>query len=184
MDKDKPDLRVIKGDLPSIEEMIADNSDDTLYTGLMEIDPSGSNNSGNKERKIKQSEIVPRDPKEKTPLPVFGYSTKTIIDIDDEGNEVLREAPVIKSEMSSLRQCNTCFVAAQCPAFKEDSTCAFNLPVEVKTKEQLKSLLTAIIEMQGQRVAFMRFAEEMNGGCADPNVSQEVDRLFKLVKNN
>jgi len=37
--------------------------------------------------------------------------------------------------------------------------------------------------MQGQRVAFMRFAEEMNGGYADPNVSQEIDRLFKLVGN-
>lgn len=29
----------------------------------------------------------------------------------------------------------------------------------------------------------MRFAEEMNGGYADPNVSQEIDRLFKLVNN-
>jgi hypothetical protein len=28
----------------------------------------------------------------------------------------------------------------------------------------------------------MRFAEEMNGGYADPNVSQEIDRLFKLIK--
>jgi hypothetical protein len=37
--------------------------------------------------------------------------------------------------------------------------------------------------MQGQRVAFMRFAEELNGGYADPNVSQEVDRLMKLVKS-
>jgi hypothetical protein len=54
--------------------------------------------------------------------------------------------------------------------------------VEVKTKEQLKALMTAIIEMQGHRVAFMRFSEEMNGGYADPNTSQEIDRLFKLVK--
>ena len=28
----------------------------------------------------------------------------------------------------------------------------------------------------------MRFAEEINGGYADPNVSQEIDRLFKLIK--
>jgi len=82
-----------------------------------------------------------------------------------------------------LRQCNTCFVAANCPAFKPDNMCGFNLPVEVKTKDQLKALLTAMIEMQGQRVAFMRFAEEMNGGYADPNLSQEVDRLMKLVAN-
>jgi hypothetical protein len=37
--------------------------------------------------------------------------------------------------------------------------CAFKLPVDVKTKEQLKSLINAVIEMQGQRVAFMRFAD-------------------------
>jgi hypothetical protein len=74
-------------------------------------------------------------------------------------------------------------VAANCPAFKPDTSCAYNLPVEVKSKEQLKGLLTAIIEMQGQRVAFMRMAEELNGGYADPNTSQEMDRLMKLVKS-
>ena len=36
--------------------------------------------------------------------------------------------------------------------------------------------------MQGARVAFMRFAEEMNGGYADPNLSQEIDRLYNLVE--
>jgi hypothetical protein len=178
-DEKRPDLRVIKGELPPIEEMLVDNSDDTLYTGLMDFDPNPSNNSGLEKRK----KVEPRDPKERTPMPVFGYDTKMIVDQDSEGNDVLKEAPIVKSEMTSLRQCNTCFVAATCPAFKEDSTCAFNLPVEVKTKDQLKALLTAIIEMQGQRVAFMRFAEEMNGGYSDPNVSQEIDRLFKLVKS-
>jgi hypothetical protein len=78
--------------------------------------------------------------------------------------------------------CDTCFVAANCPAFKPQNTCAFNLPVEVKTKEQLAALLNAIIEMQGQRIAFARFAEEINGGYPDPNTSQEMDRLFKMIK--
>jgi hypothetical protein len=106
---------------------------------------------------------------------------KTVIDNID-GRDVLLEVPVVQSNMTSLRQCNTCFVAANCPAFKPDNSCAYNLPIEVKTKEQLKGLLTAIIEMQGQRVAFMRMAEELNGGYADPNTSQEMDRLMKLVK--
>jgi hypothetical protein len=116
-------------------------------------------------------------------LPIFGYKMKTVVETDDEGHDVLKDVPVISNQNSSLRQCDTCFVAANCPAFKPSNTCAFNLPVEVKTKEQLKGLLTAIIEMQGQRVAFMRFAEEMNGGYADPNLSQEIDRLLKLVGN-
>lgn len=195
-DKDKPDLKVIKGELPSLEEMLddmsednlhdemlVDNSEDTLHTGLMDFDPHPSDNKGMETRNSERDEVVERDPSEKTSMPVFNYEMKTIVDTDDEGNEILKDVPVVKGKGDSLRQCNTCFVASNCPAFKPNNTCAFNLPVEVKTKEQLKSLLNSIIEMQGQRVAFMRFAEEMNGGYADPNVSQEVDRLFKLVKS-
>ena len=162
------------------KNIVSDNSDDTLYSGLMELGVGSSNNSGIEERKVERTEVVQRDPQEVVPMPVFGYEMKAIVDNID-GREVLREVPVVQSNNSSLRQCDTCFVAANCPAFKPANTCAFNLPVEVKTKEQLKSLLTAVVEMQGQRVAFMRFAEEMNGGYADPNVSQEIDRLFKLV---
>jgi hypothetical protein len=162
------------------DNIVSDNSDDTLYTGLMETGVGASNNSDIEKRKVERQEVVQRDPNEVVPMPVFGYEMKSIVE-NVNGYDVLREVPVVQSNNSSLRQCDTCFVAANCPAFKPQNTCAFNLPVEVKTKDQLKSLLTAIVEMQGQRVAFMRFAEEMNGGYADPNVSQEIDRLFKLV---
>ena len=162
------------------KSQLSDNSEDTLYTGLMETGIGGSNNKGSEMRKVERTEIEKRDPNEIVPLPVFGYQMKTIVETED-GRDVLKDVPVVQSNYGSLRQCDTCFVAANCPAFKPATVCAFNLPVEVKTKEQLKALLTSIVEMQGQRVAFMRFAEEMNGGYADPNVSQEIDRLFKLV---
>lgn len=180
MDKKTPDFHIIEGGKNS---QVSDNND-TLYTGLMmELDGGASDNSGLEGRKVERSGVVERDPSEVTNLPVFGYKMKTVIEKDDDGNDVLKDVPVIQNQSASLRQCDTCFVAANCPAFKPQNTCAFNLPVEVKTKEQLKSLLTAIIEMQGQRVAFMRFAEEMNGGYADPNVSREIDRLMKLVES-
>jgi len=180
MDKKKPDLHVIEG---GKNTEVSDNSDD-LYTGLMmEFGGMPSDNSAPEVRKNIATEVVIRDPEEMTNLPVFGYKMKTVVETDDDGKDILREVPVVHTQQSSLRQCNSCFVASNCPAFKPDNQCAFNLPVEVKTKEQLKGLLTAIIEMQGQRVAFMRFAEEMNGGYADPNLSQEVDRLMKLVAN-
>jgi len=126
--------------------------------------------------------IVPRDPSETMNLPVFSVSTKRVIDKDEDGRDLIRDVNVLGTNQSSLRQCNTCFVAANCPAFKENNACAFNLPVEVKTKDQLKGLLNAIIEMQGARVAFSRYAEELNGGYPDPNTGQEIDRLFKIVK--
>jgi hypothetical protein len=36
--------------------------------------------------------------------------------------------------------------------------------------------------MQTSRVMFARFAEELEGQGMDPNLSSEMDRLFKLVK--
>jgi hypothetical protein len=178
MDKKKPDLHIIEG---GKKEEVSDNNDTPLMSGLMELGGYLSDNSGVEGRKVERSEVVPRAPEEMQNLPVFGFNIKTVVETDENGRDVLKDVPVVQTQSSSIRQCNTCFVAANCPAFKPNNSCAFNLPVEVKTKEQLKSLLTAIIEMQGQRVAFMRFAEEMNGGYADPNVSQEIDRLFKLV---
>jgi hypothetical protein len=161
---------------------VSDNSDDTLYTGLMEFGGVGSDNSGSDMRKVEPKEIVQRDPNEVTSMPVFGYEIKTVVDTED-GRDVLKDVPIVKSQTGTMRQCDTCFVAANCPAFKPQNTCAFNLPVEVKTKEQLKALNTALLEMQAQRVAFMRYSEELNGGYADPNVSQEMDRYFKMLKS-
>lgn len=134
-------------------------------------------NKGGQMRKLST-----RNPSEMTTLPVFGTEIKTVVERDENGVDIIKDVPIMRSNQTSLRMCNTCFVAANCPAFKPQSMCAFNLPVEVKTKEQLQGLLNAIIEMQGQRIAFARFAEEMNGGYPDPNTSQEIDRLFKLLK--
>lgn len=162
------------------------NEDDALLhdnNEWSEVEPSGetapahNDNKGGGMRKLE-----PRNPEEMGNLPVFGYTYKSVVEQDETGNDVIKDVSVVQSQDTSLRQCDTCFVASNCPAFKPQSVCAFKLPIEVKTKDQLKSLINAIIEMQGQRVAFMRFTEEMNGGYADPNVSQEIDRLFKLIK--
>jgi hypothetical protein len=114
-------------------------------------------------------------------MPVFGYEMKTVVENQD-GRDVLKQVPMVQSNTTSLRQCDTCFIAANCPAFKPANTCAFNLPVKVETPAQLRALNTTLLEMQAQRVAFMRFSEELNGGYADPNLSQEMDRYFKMLE--
>jgi len=161
---------------------LSDNSDDTLYTGLMEMGGVGSDNSGSEMRKVERTEVVQRDPNEVVSMPVLGYQVKQVVE-NENGVDVLKDSVVVSSTVTSLRQCDTCFVASNCPAFKPQNTCAFSLPVEVKTPEQLRALNTAMLEMQAQRVMFMRFAEELNGGYADPNVSQEIDRYQKMLKN-
>jgi len=155
------------------DELLYHNSDDLVLGNNAESTPAVSDKKGVEPRKL-----LPREDVEMGNLPVFGYQLETVV--EDDGT--IKDVSTIHSQSTSLRACDTCFVASNCPAFKPQSVCAFKLPVEVKTKDQLKSLINAVIEMQGQRVAFMRFAEEMSGGYADPNVSQEIDRLFKLIK--
>ena len=165
------EMRMLMGEdlFNNLPEMQVSTSGET---NLPDVDRSGS----------KMRKLQPRKDDEMATLPVFGVENKTIIDKDEDGRDVIKDVPVLSSSSVSLRQCNTCFVASNCPAFKPDSMCAFNLPVELKTKDQLKAMINAIIEMQGQRVAFARFSEELNGGYPDPNVGQEIDRLFKLLK--
>jgi hypothetical protein len=164
--------------LDNDDSLLSDNSDYIDDPGDAETGGANPDNSVVQVRK----EIAEVPLSEMKTLPVFGVEHRTVIDHDSDGRTVIKNVPVISSSSVSLRQCDTCFVASNCPAFKPQSACSFNLPVEVKTKDQLRALLNAIIEMQGARVAFARFSEELNGGYPDPNTGQEIDRLFKIVE--
>ena len=160
------------------DEELYDNSGETLSVKSAETTPSVYDKKGSGIRKLE-----PRNPLDMMTLPVFGTEIKQVVEQDEDGHDVLKDVPIIKSSSNSLRMCDTCFVAANCPAFKPQNMCAFNLPIEVKTKEQLRALLNSLVEMQGQRIAFARFSEEINGGYPDPNTGTEMDRLMKMVKS-
>lgn len=118
-----------------------------------------------------------REDAEMQRLPVLGFKAHEAIDTDSNETRTYH-LPVVNSR--PLRTCNTCFVRAECPGFEEDTSCKFDMPLEVRTPAQRRALINAVIEIQGQRVAFMRFREELSGGYADPNLSQEMDRLIKF----
>lgn len=120
-----------------------------------------------------------REDGRQVPLPVLGF--EQIPKLDELG-EVVGSELLVRNAQRSLRVCNTCRVAQSCPAFTPDSECAFGFPVEVRSREQLLSTMQALVEMQMARIGFGRFTEEMEGGTADPAVSEEIDRFFKMVK--
>lgn len=123
--------------------------------------------------------VVRRDP---VPLPVLGITTSTETVTNDAGETKEVEVRKFGLRSESERRCSSCYLASKCPAFDADSNCAYNIPVTIKTRDQLTSVQDSIIEMQTQRVAFLRFAEEIEGGYADPNLSAEIDRLQKMIK--
>jgi len=61
------------------------------------------------------------------------------------------------------------------------ASCAYEIPVQIKTKEQVQAVMEAIIEIQTQRVLQARFAEEIEGQGASEDTGKEMDRLLKLI---
>jgi len=128
-----------------------------------------------------------RHESERQLLPVMGIENLLSVgtQMPSEQGEYIeidpQETPVIRYQSNPIRQCDSCYLASRCPAFKEHSDCGFKLPVEIKTKDQLQAVLQAMIEMQASRVLFARFAEELEGQGLDPALSSEMDRLFSLV---
>ncbi|MET9360321.1 hypothetical protein ABZX93_05380 [Streptomyces sp. NPDC006632] len=100
----------------------------------------------------------------------------------DTGERQTRTEHRINAVDPRVRVCDGCFLANKCPEYQPGESCAYEMPVRVRTKEQYIALLDSMISMQAMRVFSMRMSEEVEGGYADPNLSSEMDRLAKFVK--
>jgi hypothetical protein len=127
--------------------------------------------------------VVVPEKRPTTTIPVMGLDTlhEKYIDAED-GETKERAVSLVVTRSESMRVCDSCFLSAKCPAFLPGSNCAYNIPITIRTKDQMKSLQDSLIDMQSQRVMFLKMTEDIEGGYADPNLSSEIDRLQKLIK--
>lgn len=116
-------------------------------------------------------------------LPLFNFHEQD--DPDEEGKREL--LPMLAER--TVRECDSCFLAPGhgagasrgCPSFQPQAACAYKFPIKVETKGERRAVANGTLAMQFQRVAFMRMKEELDGGLVDPNTSQEMDRLIKMM---
>jgi hypothetical protein len=169
---------------PDGQEFVNENGD----IAIMSPPTPTSQNVASSRGSIAISPLEKRHESERLLLPVLGVESVTSIgsqiqDAEGESIEIAPEkVPVIRYNANPLRQCDNCYLAPKCPSFKEHSDCAFQLPIEIRTKDQLNAALRAMVEMQVGRVMFARFAEELEGQGLDPALSGEVDRVFNLIE--
>jgi hypothetical protein len=114
-------------------------------------------------------------------LPVMGLDSHEERLVDGDGTETVTVRESVRGVGQLMRSCDSCFLAPKCPAFQPQTTCAFKIPVVIKSKDQLQGLMRTVIEIQGQRVLFARFAEEIEGQGLNGDLSSEIDRLFKSL---
>lgn len=116
-------------------------------------------------------------------LPVMGIGSMTVTERQGDGSDILEEQAIIRSVKTTVRSCDNCFLAsAGCPAAQAGAMCAYDIPVEIRSKDQLQGVLTAMVEIQTQRVLQARFAEEVSGQELSPEFGREMDRLFGAVE--
>lgn len=124
---------------------------------------------------------LPIERSERQVLPGIGVDMHTSEEIGPDGTKISHETPYFQVFGTSSRTCDHCYIADLCVQFRPGHACAYDIPVSAETAQQRKAIMHGLIEMQTQRVAFMRHAEERHGGYADPNLSSEMDRLRNLM---
>lgn len=107
--------------------------------------------------------------------------TEELQDGDGSKNLITHNKLVLDTS-SNMRRCNNCKLSSVCPKYEPNHNCAFTIPVEIRSKDQLASTLNSVIEMQLQRVMFAYMSEQMEGVGLDPLVSLEFERLLKMVE--
>ena len=83
-----------------------------------------------------------------------------------------------------LRDCNSCYLSSQCPAFSQDANCSISTRPKVDTPEDLQDLLNRVIQIQGERVLFAAFAEKTQNMGLNPEVSKEMASLTQVIKDS
>jgi hypothetical protein len=121
-------------------------------------------------------------PSQTVPLPVFDYRVVNtqIPNPDGPGTVTVTSAVPVMSR-AVLRQCSSCSLAAVCPLFNPGDDCHYSIPIEIRNRDQLMGTLSSLLEVQGQRIAFARFSEELQGGYPDANLSLELDRFMRMT---
>lgn len=117
-------------------------------------------------------------------LPVFDFHPViSVVQNPDGPGTVEVTSQVATMGKVALRQCDSCSLAITCPLFESGSSCKYLIPIEIRTRDQLMSILHSLLEMQSQRVAFGFFGEQLNGGYPDANLSAELDRFMRMTRD-
>jgi hypothetical protein len=120
---------------------------------------------------IRSTEVRHRDP---VLLPTLVTQDRT----DDDGSTHTEIVP----GSQSMRQCDACNLAHVCPMFEAGASCAYSIPVRIRTKRELNHVLNTLLEMQTRRAMMGMFEEEVLSEGILGTTSAEMERLFRMAE--
>ncbi len=135
---------------------------------------------------VRNEEVVPASaaierPQGRQLLPVVGFDFENVRRLSEDGTSEEVPESRMTTPATGILQCNSCHIRKKCPAMQPGHSCAYELPVQIRTPGQVDAVRRALAEMQVQRVLRMAMIEQAEGGYADPNLTLEVARAWKML---
>jgi hypothetical protein len=116
--------------------------------------------------------VVPVE-RERILMPGLELSTFTRSELGEDGEQIERSENLMGVTGNSLRRCDSCYIGepGKCPAYQPGASCAYQIPLELKTREQYDAAERAMDAIRMQRILFAHMVEQAEGGYPDPNLS-------------
>lgn len=114
-------------------------------------------------------------------LPVVGFHFENVRRLSEDGTPEEVPESRMTTPAEGLMQCDSCFIRTKCPAMQPGHSCAYELPVQIRTPSQIEAVRQSLAEMQMHRVLRMVLFEQTEGGYADPNLTLEMSRAWKML---
>lgn len=129
--------------------------------------------------------LVTSTPRERATEPLPGMALELLPHehTDADGAREIREVPLLRSSGQTLRACDTCYVKDVCRKYEAGASCAYEVPVDLSTDEQLDALLRLLIEHETADYLRERWEEELLGGGDHSRTVRgraNISRLLKL----
>jgi hypothetical protein len=116
-------------------------------------------------------------------IQLYGFTHTPVVSAEPAGvQEVVDIQTSTHTFFAEGLATHNCFMKDHCPGFRPHNECLYEFPVEVTTITQTAAVMDGLIKMQTQRVLRMQLFEQVMGGDIDPNLSNEMDRLTKMIK--
>jgi hypothetical protein len=135
------------------------------------------------------ADVAAKAAKKPTPVPMVPRDTEGAAAHPSRAKaQPVERIPVMASDEPfkfspvQLRSCDSCYLAGKCPKYEPSSSCGYEIPVEIKTRDDWKKACRALIELQYQRVTFSALAEQVDGAPQGERTGREMDRFMKMLR--
>jgi len=104
-----------------------------------------------------------------------------IVQVENKEVAIINKENLMSAAIEQILPCDSCYLRGRCQFYKKGNSCKYNLPIEIRSSEELVNQLTRLIGIQFERVYKGALVEKLDGGILDKGVSDELQKTFDMA---